>query len=71
MSCDVVHGFVLAFASPFLPHLSHGCVPEEVLDEFVCDSGHAFLAALHLMDCFITLSLEDGSQKTVARLNLC
>ena len=69
--CHVDRGFLLAPASPFLLHPSHGCVPEEVLGEFVCDHGCAFLAAPWLMDCFNTLSLEDGTQKTVARLNLC
>ena len=61
VDCD----FLLVPASPFLPHLSHGCVPEEVLDEFVCDRGGAFLAAPQLMDHFNSLSLEDGAQKTV------
>ena len=61
----VDRGFLLVPASPFLPHLSHGCVPEEVLDEFVCDRGRTFLAAPWLMDHFNSLSLEDGAQNTV------
>ena len=69
--CHTDCGFLPTPVSPLLPHLSHGCVPEEVLDEFVCDRSCAFLAAPWLMDRFNTLSLEDGAQKTVACLNLC
>ncbi len=61
----------MAPASPFLLHQSHGCVPKEVLDEFVCDHSCVFLAAPWLMDHFNTLSLEDGAQKTLAHLSLC
>ena len=64
-------GFLGTASTSFLPHASLGCVPEEVLDEFVCDRGRMFLAAPRLMERFNSLSLEEGAQKTVARLNLC
>lgn len=69
--CRIDREFLQASSTPFLPHLSHGCVPEEVLDEFVCDRGRTFLAAPRLLDRFNTLSFEEGAQKTVSRLNTC
>ena len=63
--------FLLAPTAPFLPHMDHGCIPEEVLDDFVCDRGRTFLAAPKLMERFGTISLEDGAQQTVSRLNTC
>ena len=64
-------GFLLAPTAPFLPHVDHGCIPEEVLDDFVCNCGRTFLAAPKLMERFGTISLEDGAQQTVCRLNTC
>ena len=64
-------GFLLAPTAPFLPHVDHGCIPEEVLNEFVCDCGCTFLAATKLMEKFGTILLEDGAQQTVSRLNTC
>jgi hypothetical protein len=63
--------FLLAPAPPFLPHVENGCIPEEVLDDFVCDCGRTFLAARKLMESFGTISLEDGAQETVSCLNTC
>ena len=64
-------GFLLAPTAPFLPHVDHGCIPKEVLDDFVCNCGRTFLAAPKLMERFGTLLLEDGAQQTVSRLNTC
>ena len=64
-------GFLLAPTAPFLPHVDHGCIPEEVLDDFVCDHGRTFLAAPKLMERFETISLEGGAQQTVSCLNMC
>ena len=68
--CRADRGFLLMPSSLFLLHLSHGCVPEEVLDELMCDCGHTFLAAPQLIDHFNSRSLKYGAQKTVACLNL-
>ena len=64
-------GFLLAQTAPFLPHVDHGCIPEEVLDDVVCNRGHTFLAAPKLMERFGTILLEDGAQQTVSCLNTC
>ena len=64
-------GFLLAPTAPFLPHMDHGYIPEEVLDDFVCSCGRTFLAAPKLMERFGTISLEDGAQQTVSCLNTC
>ncbi len=56
--------------TPFLPHVNVGVVPDEVLDEFCCDRGATFLSAPRLMQQFGTLSLEEGAQPTINRLNL-
>ena len=69
--CRVDDGFLLAPTAPFLPHVDHRCIPEEVLDDFVCDRGCTFLAAPKLMARFETILLEDGAQQTVSRLNTC
>lgn len=63
--------FLQSESSPFLPHSSYGVVSEEVLDEFVCDRGSTFLASTKLMEYFETISLEQGAEETVGRLNLC
>ena len=64
-------GFLLEPTAPFLPHEDHGYIPEEVLNDFVCDRGCTFLAAPKLMERFGTISLEDGAQQTVSCLNTC
>ena len=48
---------ILAPASPFLPHLSHGCVSEEVLYELVCDCGG--VACLNL--CQVSLEMDQSA----------
>ena len=54
-----------------LPHMNRGCVPEEVLDAFICDRGRTFLDAPHLMECVDSILFKDGAQKAVVRMNLC
>ncbi len=68
--CRVDVDFLLALTASFLPHVDHGYIPEEVLDDFVCDCDHTFLAAPKLMERFGTILLEDGAQQTVCHLNM-
>jgi hypothetical protein len=62
--------FLLAECTELAPHVEHGVVPDELLDEFCFDRGKTFLGAVKLMQHFGTLSLEEGAQKTVERFNL-
>jgi hypothetical protein len=62
--------FLAAEATPFLPHVDCGVIPDEVLDEFVFDRGPTFLAAPKLFQQFGTISLEEGAELTARRLNL-
>jgi hypothetical protein len=66
----VDRAFLSADSTPFLPHVESGVIPDEVLDEFCCERGATFLNAPRLMRHFGTLSLEEGAQPTVDRLNL-
>ncbi len=43
--CCVDVGFLLAPTASSLPHVDHGCISEEVLDDFICNHGPTFLAA--------------------------
>ena len=52
------------------PHTEVGVIPDEVLNEFCCERGSTFLSAAKLMQQFGTLSLEEGVQFTVKRLNI-
>jgi hypothetical protein len=62
--------FLLAERTDFAPHVEHGVVPDELLDEFCFDRGKTFLGAVKLMQHFGTLSLEEGAQNAVKRFNL-
>ena len=63
--------FLSVDSSSFLPFATYGLVPEEVIDEFVCDRGGTFLAAPTLLQHFGKVSIAEGAQETIGRLNLC
>jgi hypothetical protein len=62
--------FLLAESTSFEPHAEHGVVPDELLDEFCSVRGGTFLGAVKLMNSFGSLSLEEGADNTVRRMNL-
>ena len=45
-------------------------IPEEVLDEFVCDRGETFLSAPKLMGHFQGISVKEGAKQVAGRVNL-
>jgi hypothetical protein len=61
---------LLAESTSFEPHAEHGVVPDELLDEFCSVRGGTFLGAVKLMNSFGSLSLEEGADNTVRRMNL-
>ena len=63
--------FLLADCTLFHPHTEVGMLPDELLNKFCCEHGATFSSAVKLMQHFGMLSLEEGVQSTVKRLNYC